>query len=487
MNRSMAPMLLVAVLSAAPAAAQEPLGVRAPAVVITGGTLIDGNGGAPVRDRVIVIRGNRIARIGDRVLPEDTADAFVIDARGQFIIPGLFDAHVHNSRPGWGVKELERNLLLMLANGVTSAFDVGGDLALGLMLKRAVHEGRIAGPRMFLAGPILHAEDGMASARTPAEMSRLVDVLAEAGADLIKFYTCLDPPLVAAAIDAAHARGIPISGHHGLTSPLDSARRGLDIVHHAQTSLSQLVLPAAERERASGRTIEERANAAALAGYAMLQNAGRPAVEATAAPLAASKAYLVSTLNVNRAYIDPHQPYERYEAYTYLSDVGREWWDVKRTQVLASLVDRPRRVIEDTIEKTRNWLHAYWSQGGRVIAGTDAPTLGLQHGFSLQAELERIEKAGIPPVAVLMGATKWAAESVRRGADLGTVEVGRLADLLVLEGDPLADIRNTRRIRVVIKDGQIYDPNVLLRHVLAEDGRARGAREAAAKGQEWRR
>jgi hypothetical protein len=363
------------------------------------------------------------------------------------------------------MEEVERNFLLFLANGVTSTIDVGGDLTLGLEARERVREGQVPGPRLFLAGPILHCRDG----QNPEAVKKVVNGLIDQGIDLVKFYICWTPPMVKAAIEAAHARGIPVSGHHGLTSPLVSAVYGTDIIHHALTSLGEMVLPDERRREMlkSNDSLEQIGRNVQLASWNAMAEASQQELNDLARRLAATGAYLASTFIVNHCYLTYRDPYESYDGFEFLSESGREFWHRKTEEVISSLKECPTVITPEKLRKRGTAVYEYWKSGGNLLAGTDVPSLGQVCGFSLQNELVLLQEAGIPPAAVIASATRNPAKALRNGDDLGTVEVGKFADLLVLEADPLTDVENTKQIRYVIKDGRIYEPKKLLDRVLS--------------------
>ena len=460
---------------AAPAAAER--------VAIIGATVIDGTGAPPLPDTVVVIDDARIASVGPRATAKIPAGAEVIDASGQWLIPGLIDAHVHLSRSAslysapddldlrayrdWATDEVPRTraalphtLARYIVSGVTSVIDRGGPFS--SLEIRAFAEAQNAAPRIALSGPMLTTYRPSEADRpdatghhieTPDQARAMVSRLAAAGVDLIKIHfvpdgTALDATLawVRAAVEEAGSHGLPVT------------------VHATRAALARAVI-----EVGASQLVHS------VDDY--------PVDEEFVRLLSDSGAVYTTTLLVYEGY---REVFTRQLDY---SDIELRLGDPAAIATLDDLATIPQRSLpgwvghygpgRDGRQRQRvdlpHWLihnvqtvmaenlRRLAAGGVTIAAGTDAGTVGNLHGPALHRELELMADAGLPPLAIIRAATLGGATAMRRAADLGTIEPGKLADLVVLDADPLADITNTRRIHRVVKGGEIFDPDALMR------------------------
>jgi imidazolonepropionase-like amidohydrolase len=456
---------------------------RAEVLAITGATLIDGTGRAPIADSTVVIDGVRIVAAGDRAIAVP-AGATRLDAAGRWLIPGLIDSHVHLSlsaglytSPGeldlrairdWESEELPRiraampaTLARYLASGVTAVIDRGGPM--WTLEFRDLAGSLEAAPRLALSGPLLTtypprltADSAGRRIATAGEARAMVRELATAGADLVKIHFIplpgadLEAELawVRAAVDEAHARALPVTAH---ATRLDLARKlveaGVDqLVHSIDDRVADDGFAQLLRERGTVYTttllVFEGYREVFLRGLdfsPIERRLGDPDAIASLDDLARlPRRYLPAWLTQR----GPGRDGRRRER------VNMPYWavlPVRRTQ------DQNLRLLAGA--------------GVAIAAGTDAGTIGNLHGPALHRELELMAGAGLSPLAVLGAATLGGARAMGREAELGTIEPGKLADLVVLDADPLADITNTRRIWRVIKGGVVFDPAALMREL----------------------
>jgi imidazolonepropionase-like amidohydrolase len=471
-------------LLAALAAVAAP--ARAEVLAITGATLIDGTGRAPVADSAVVIDGARIVAAGRRGAIAVPAGATRLDAAGKWLIPGLIDSHVHLFMSGglytsprdldlrairdWESEELPSiraamaaTLARYLASGVTAVIDRGGPMwTLDL---RDLAKTLAAAPRLALSGPLLTtypprlklgADPASRRIATPEQARAMVRELAAAGVDLVKIHFIplpgadLEAELawVRAAVAEAHARGLPVTAH---ATRLDLARAVVE------AGVDQLVHSVDDRVADEGfvRLLGERGTiyTTTLLVFEGYREVFLRGLDFSAIERRLGDAEVIASLDDLA-----HLPRRHLPPWLAQRGPGR---DGRRREPITMpyWAVRPVRRTQD-----QN-LRLLASAGITVAAGTDAGTIGNLHGPALHRELELMAGAGLSPLAVLRAATLGGARAMGRAHELGTVEPGKLADLVVLDADPLADIRNTRHIWRVIKGGQVFDPAELAREI----------------------
>ncbi len=464
-------VLLGAWLAAAVAGADA----HADTMAIVGATLIDGTGAPPIDDGVVVIEGERIAAVGRRDEIRLAPGTRVLDAGGKWIIPGLIDAHIHFFQSGGlytrpdiidlrAVRPFDEELAFIrerlpltlaryLASGVTSVVDVGGplwtfDLRDSARAALLVPRVAVTGPLLATRAPAAFASDDPPIVRvgSPDEARRLVRRLAARNPDLVKIWFvrtrlqnfAAELAWVAAAIDEAHAAGLRVAVH---ATELETARAvvraGADVLVHS---------------------VED-----------------RPVDDAFIRLLHERGVVYTTTLIVKEGYREVLGQHVR------LSAIERRLGDPEVIDSLDDLAEIPaslrpvwlrRRPPRPTDPVMLANLERLMRAGVRVAAGSDAGNIGTLHGPALHRELELMAEAGIAPLAILSAATLGGAEVMGRAAELGTITPGKLADLVVLDADPLADITNTRAIWRVVKGGVVLIPDRIL-EAAEQDGAMR--------------
>jgi imidazolonepropionase-like amidohydrolase len=426
-------------------------------IALLGATLIDGSGGPPIAASAVVIRRGHIESVGSRAdfqLPEGTAE---LDLTGRWIIPGLVDAHVHLVDPQAGVARW--SMARYLAWGVTTVRDVHGPLRTALAVRRELDRGSRPGPRVYAAGAML---DGAPSTypdaitvRTAKDARRAVDRLATAGADLVKVYTRVDRTLIGPVLEEARTFNLPVAGHLGLTDAVSAARAGLASLEHmsgipeAALDDPSSLYAAHERSFFAGWTAFERA-------WGELDSA---ALARVAGILAASDVVVVPTLVL-------HETFSRLDDPAVLGDtmLAAIPEDERRRWNAADIIERAGWTREDFTAFRRaraaqdRFLRTLQAKGGRIAVGTDAANQMLVPGYSAHRELELLVGAGLTPAEAISAATRNGALLLRVDS-LGLVAPGKVADLLVLSRDPLADIRNTLAIEQVMSRGRMLSPD----------------------------
>jgi imidazolonepropionase-like amidohydrolase len=419
------------------------------ATVIEGATLIDGNGGAPLKHSAIVIEGSRIQAVGAKGTISYPPAARIINADGMTLLPGLIDAHIHS---------LDFFPPLFLHFGVTTVYDTANPTEWAIAQRDALKNGRIKGPRMFVTGVVIDGPDETADrrdayrvhVRTPEEARTLARSLLQRGVDALKVYQHLTPDLLTPIVEEARKAGTEAVGHS--RDAKEAILAGLKFIEHS-TPIAHATLgdPAKIQAMDEGRLPDPEADMdSALFGPPidlMLKNG----------------VYYNPTLT--RVWIDalPKRT-EWYKeatilledpAYRFIPAARREFW--LRT-ARERQPEGPR--ARDAVRKVQDFTRRYVQAGGRVITGPDSgPSSGPANmaGLAMHVEMEALVDAGLTPMQAIQASTKWAAELLHQEKDLGTVAPGKIADLVLIDGDPLADIRATRRIRMVMMDGKAVE------------------------------
>jgi imidazolonepropionase-like amidohydrolase len=414
-------------------------------VALIGATLIDGTGAPPQPDAVVVVRGARIESIASKSgfsLPDRTTP---VDVTGKWIIPGLIDSHGHVAP--WALSRY-------LAWGVTTVRDVHGAQDTILTLRRRAATGELSGPRIFSAGAMI---DGRPTTYPDAigvddasDGRKAVDQLSVAGADFIKVYTRIDPPLLRAIVDEANTFNLSVTAHLGLTDAITAAGIGVRAIEHLSgipeaAGDASAFYGAHYRGFWPGWTAFER-------GWAGLDSV---ALARVARDLAGQQVVIVPTLVL-------HETFSRLDdsvitAPPELAAVPRveqDRWDVRGMIARAGWSGADFAAFRQGRANQDRFVREYQRAGGTIATGTDASNQLLIPGFSVHRELELLVKAGLTPAQALAAATTAGAALL--GIDsLGVVAPARAADLVVLSADPLADVRNTRRVERVMVRGRL--------------------------------
>ena len=421
-------------------------------IALEGVTLIDGTGGTPKEDAVIIIRNGHIesvARVNEVAIPKN---AERINLVGKTVIPGLIDAHAHVER--WAAPRY-------LVWGVTTVRDLGaGSTDSLLALKNDLNLGSILGPRMFAAGAMI---DGVRPTYPSAtgvvtgdQARRAVDQRAVAGVDHIKIYTKITPALLRPLMDEAGTLRLPVAAHLGKTDALTAARAGVASIEHMAgvvqaTAANPGMYLGAHENFLSGWTTEEK-------GWASLDSG---AVARTARALAQTKVAIVPTLVV-------HEMLSRLDNPILLVRPGMEDVpdDAQSVRSVPSLLRRTGWRAGDFAAFRRSrrrqdqFVREYKRAGGAIVAGSDAANQLLIPGYSLHEEMALLVAAGLTPLEAISAGTRRGAQLLRADS-LGLLAPGKVADLVVLNGNPARDISATRHIAWVMTRGRIIRPDSL--------------------------
>ncbi len=417
-------------------------------LVIEGATLIDGTGGEPISNAVVVIENDRIQAVfrhGEQVYPRG---ARVIQAQGKTIIPALFDIDTHIAQQG--LEAAAQALTNYLYHGITSISDTGVSIVHGEGLERLKQEGKLISPRIFEAGPTLTAVGGhpipvnralgrAIDTRTLTQIEGPEDAvqqvqryireyqvdtikaILESGGDL--HYPRMTLETYKALVDEAHRQGMKVYTHASQLSDVrDALAGGVDLIAHgfaeeltAQSDIAQMIVQ--------------------------------------------QKVSWLPDINNAESSVKIFDHPEIWEDPTLLKSVPAVYIEMAHSpEVVARLEGRVERSRRSHQMRMRT-VKVLYDMGANILVGTDST--GAPHrmfyGWDIHRELEHLVNAGMTPMDVIVAASRKAAEYLGQEKELGTVEAGKIADLLILSGNPLEDIRNSRTIEQVIYAGRLID------------------------------
>ena len=452
--RQLACVAILAGTIASAAVAQQ--GPDTPTYIVRNVQVIAMTGAEAPRPADVVIRGRTIAQI----VPAGTAaarGATIIEGRGRYLIPGLIDSHVH-------IKEQDP-LFLFIAEGVTTTQNMSGRL-FHLDMRARVNAGALLGPRIVTAGPTT-AEVGV---NTPEEAAQLVAEQSARGYDMIKMYGGRDgnftPETYHALITAAHGRGMRVVGHAPRNLPFaDVLREGQNSIDHMEEIVythrpfGRLLRPYVDLQfgRASDAVRDTLARVP-VPDFAreLAPEIAQLARDVKSAGLAVTP-NLVFFRNIYWMTMDSLQALLRAPELAYATPQQRlAWSPLLNRYANAWRGVRPTvsRSLGRVVELQRAITLAFARAGVPLMTGTDCEFLGAQPGFGLHTELEIFVDLGMSPLEALRAATTTPAQVLRIADSVGTIAPGKVADLVLLEADPLRDIRNTRRIAGVFRAGR---------------------------------
>lgn len=383
-------------------------------VAIVGATLIDGRGGPAVPDSVVIVRGDRIVAVGKRTSVTIPPGAEVVEANGLTLLPGLIDSHFHidgdDSLPA-----------LYLSHGVTSIRDPGQ----WIKAYDAARKASAPVPRLFLCGPHLdwpppaYPKDSFI-VRDADETRRAVNRFVDEGASAIKVYFRLPLPLIKVAIDTAHARGVPVMGHLEIVDARAAINAGIDGIEHA-TSFGTALLSLRDAEMYRQAVLAD--NDARREGRYQVWNS---------VDLNTPQAHALFKLIVDRGvFVSPT-----------LAVFERQIGD-KGTTIVHVHAFKQMEAFVGLVKKA----------GAKVVVGSHSDVPHAKRGWAYQRELELLVASGLTPMEAIVAGTSENARYFHIEDRLGSVEVGKVADLILIQGDPLKDISNMRRIRRVMLNG----------------------------------
>ncbi|HEY5414234.1 MAG TPA: amidohydrolase family protein [Gemmatimonadaceae bacterium] len=435
---------IVRLAAAAAIVASSPIpAIGQPSIAITRVSVIDGDAPSPRTDQTVVIDGNRIVRVGASGSVAVPPGARIVDGRGKFLLPGFWDMHVHTAISGG------RDLLsLYVANGVTGVRDMAGDWDTLKSWRSEIGRGQLVGPRIIASGPYLEGGDVPIPhllARNAVEASAGVDSLIALGVDFIKVHSQLNAESYFAIARRARERGVVFAGHVprvvGSAAASDSGQKSIEHL---------LGIPAECTP----------ADSVALAPRYTVQGAlGRCSSE-DLAPLyekfVRNGTYVTPTFTAQvEVAVWPTRAVPGDSLAHYLPKAVRDYV-AQIFPMPDSIPPNADSVGRAMLEKRLRQVAAMQRAGVHILTGTDAPLRNSPPGFGLHEELALLVSGGMAPFEALRSATLEPARYFGMLDSLGTIAPGKLADLLLLDANPLQDIRNTRRISAVVANGRLY-------------------------------
>jgi imidazolonepropionase-like amidohydrolase len=433
------------------------LGAAAPerpqALVFDGVTVIDVERGQALPGMTVIVEGERIAQVGRQPALRIPPGARVVDGAGRFLIPGLWDMHVHTAFGDWFPGARDIALPLFVANGVTGVRDMGGDLEVLIEWRRAIAQGSLVGPRMVISGPMLDGPKprfpSSVAIATPEDGRRAVRDLKARGVDFIKLQSLIPRDAVFAIAEEARKAGIPFAGH------VPDAVRAGEMSAAGQKSFEHLI----GVFEASSSGEDDFVKGGMKSPGRFLAGFDEARLLALAASLARNHTWQCPTLaweqggNLIEERDLEHDPLARYAPASWRSGT----WKRFRDQVMGEFNVDDLATRKRFLAKELEVVAALHRAGVPFLAGTDTVAgIYIFPGFSLHDELGLLVRAGFTPIEALRTATQRPAEYLSMSDRLGSVEKGKRADLVLLDKNPLDDIAHTRTIRAVVANGRYF-------------------------------
>ena len=388
------------------------------AFAIVGARLIDGTGAPAVENATVVVSNGRISAAGAGVaVPRGVR---VIHAEGKSLLPGLWEMHVHYSGVEFGPA--------LLAAGVTTARDCGGEFEFLTTLRDAIAKEHVLGPRLLLAGLIDSGGPlafGNVDVETPAEAIQAVDNYADHGFQQIKVYTYIKPEILRVITDEAHRRGLTVTGHvPAAVTTTEGIADGMDMINHLQYVTRAMMVD------------------------------GKVDVNSDAAK------FTIALLTQKNIVVDPTAGWGEMAGHARSIDAGSFEPGINAAPFVLSAKYRNMGVaatdeakFRARMETNKSVLHALIAAGVTIIPGSDTGLVG----YGLDRELELYVDAGMTPMEAIQSATIVSARAMKLDKDSGTIEPGKRADLVLVDGNPLANISDIRKTVSVVTDGRMYD------------------------------
>ena len=443
-------------------------------IAITHVTVIDMTGAPPLADQTVLIKKERIAAVGPAGSISVPRAARIVEGSGKFLIPGLADMHVHLTAAGEPDGSRRFMIPLLVANGITTVRDMGGYLESLMPLRKEIEDGKRLGPRIVFAGPYL---DGSPPSFEPSfvvtnrtQANEDVHQLAQRGVDFIKVQSILSRDGYFAIAEAARREHIAFEGHvPDQVTAAEAADAGQRSVEHltnvlrgcsrdeAKLMREQFYVPAKKETlaQAHARVVRWQRE--------MLESFSQAKAEALIARFTAKDVWQAPTLVLLKhdAFPTLGDADVRSESEKYVPKTTLENWKIGRAAQMRFVNDGESGLREKLLAKSEALVAQMQKSGVHLLAGTDTPAPDVVAGFALHEELALLVEAGLTPLQALQAATSSAARFLGRQDDSGTVAAGKYADLVLLDANPLENIRNTRQIREVMVRGRYLDRKAL--------------------------
>jgi imidazolonepropionase-like amidohydrolase len=446
---------------------QQFIRVEAPVVALAHVRVIDGTGTAPLEDQTIVISDGKIQSIAAAANAVVPTGAQILDLKGYTVLPGLVGMHNHMFFPMGGNPPMYSNMggsfpRLYLALGVTTIRTTGSVTpTTDLEIKKLIDAGRMIGPKMHITAPYLEGKGSftpvMHELTGPDDARRMVNFWADAGATSFKAYMNITRDELRAAVEEAHKRGLKVTGHLCSIGYREAAEIGIDNLEHGLFADSEFV---------ANKQPDKCPGAAVSASLRQL-DLNSDAVKETIRTLVAKHVAITSTLPVfeagaplTQSGIGAASAVLNPRVLSLMNPDARVRYLTARSRIAA---DSP---VAALIRKAMDFERAFVSAGGLLIAGLD-PTGngGVVAGFGDLREVELLVEAGFTPVEAIRIASLNGARFLGEDARIGSVAAGKQADLMVVNGNPAANIADIEKVEIVFKDGVGFDSEKLIQSV----------------------
>lgn len=448
------------------------------ATVIQNITTIDAENGITENQTVVIKDGKIVEVSSSEDLSFSDGNNEIIDGSGKYLIPGLWDAHVHFSY----IEELAPSMFdLFLAYGITSVRDTGGRIEFIKQWKDRAVANPTEAPRVMIAGPLLDGEpnvyDGSSPARPPLsvgletveDVTEMVNRLDSIGVDLLKAYEMLTPEQFEEVIRLGREKGLKVTGHVPLSmNAVSASNTGLNSMEHMRNLEVSMASNWEELQEQRLRMLEDgqddsggilRSRIHTAMRETAIENYDEERADEVLQVLAENETWQIPTLALNTRSVEKFYTDSAWqETFTLLPDsIEQEWY--------TNAEEAAREEVSEFGAEYSNWLFNMVGKineaGIPMMAGTDTPIGLLTPGRSLHHELKVMVDAGLTPMEALQAATLNPARYFEMEDELGTIDEGKWADLLILDANPLEDIENTLEIHTVIRQGELYDREAL--------------------------
>jgi imidazolonepropionase-like amidohydrolase len=415
-------------------------GRRTGTFAFVGATVIDGTGKPPIPNATVVTSSGKIVAVGPSTSVKVPNDAQRIDVAGKYIIPGLWDMHAHYEQVEWGP--------IYLAAGVTTVRDVGNEFDFITQVRDAVNSGKALGPHMLLAG-IVDGDGpyavGITRVNNAEEAERWVTKYHDAGFQQMKIYSSVKPDNVKAICADAHKLGMTVTGHipNGMNA-YEGVEDGMDMINHIHY-IADLLMP----KDVDLRKLSRPERLKVMASMDVDSPEGKKAV----AFFAAHHTVIDPTVSLYEMQFRPaSEPATKTEP-----GLARVAPELREALTSGGMPPETAPLGQQIFQRTLAIIEALHKAGVPIIVGTDQNV----PGFSVYREIELYHQAGFTPMEALQAATIVSARAMKVDASSGSIEVGKRADLDVLDANPLDDIHNIRSVRQVLANGVLYNPTPL--------------------------